>query len=155
MTSERRARPPTLFELLGEDSPIARCEEELLELLETWAPGSEAWAVLEAVAGADAFNNREYQDFARSFVLQLIGSMCDHFSMRLAGPPHSAAVMFHSSASEAEIDETLQELFDCPRHCLMSIGRLFRALYPAVQTLKWPVRHQFDRGWKANRTKLA
>ena len=145
---------PILYDLLGDGrreranleallSPssaiLARSQENLLALLDTWHVGSSPWKLFEAMGGA--FTDNRAMSFARQLVLQLHCALHDHFAGRMSHPPYN---LFRSLDPELQPEDRralLQDLFDRRYECLSLFCRRLRDRYPTPAALQAVLPH--------------
>ena len=111
------ARRPLLLDLLGWQTPrFAELQADLWGLLVNYGvPDSTSWVLLR-LTGCD-FAAGSTRKFARAFVLQLEGSLHDHFGIKWGKAPYTLLVLLEPDVPLAEKRRRVTAFLREPFHC--------------------------------------
>ena len=131
--SDGHSAKASLTSLLdSRNSPIAKSQQSLLNLLESWRPGDE-WSLFQALGGD--FANTDAKLWARAQTLQLCSGLFDFFEIMMCSPPHNLLRLTDDAVPTERKRAAAAEFLLCPEHCLSLFSLRLREKCPTVPSL--------------------
>ena len=143
------AERPLLLDLLGWRTPrFAELQSDLWGLLLSYGvPVSTSWVLLR-LTGCD-FAAGSVRKFARAFLLQLLGSLHDHFGIKWGRPPYTLLPLLEPDVPPAEKRRRATAFLSEPFHCKSLFLKRLQARCPTVAAVLNEGTHVL-RAWNAS-----
>ena len=110
-------RADLLTMLHPKTSPLVKCQEKYLEMLENWSPTTD-WGAVFLVSGMSACHTEDVMLLARQQVLQLSGGMLLHFDLRLSLAPYMLPAVCYSDLSSDFHKSAATFFYSIPLNCM-------------------------------------
>ncbi|CAK0877526.1 unnamed protein product [Prorocentrum cordatum] len=122
--------------LLGEDSVIGRCSQDVLGLLDSWSTGDRTrrpWMLLD-ILGAP-LTDQVFSRWARGQIVKLTTVMRRRYESRFSAWPYRFYPLSHGRSTEADKKRVAREALDAPDHMIDCYTRGIRNLFPSDAAL--------------------
>lgn len=143
------AERPLLLDLLGWRTPrFAELQADLWGLLLNYGvPVSTSWVLLR-LTGCD-LSAGSVRNFTRAFLLQLLGSLHDHFGIKWGKPPYTLLPLLEPDVPLAEKRRRATAFLSEPFHCKSLFLKRLQARCPTVAAVLNEGTHVL-RAWNAS-----